>query len=292
MHILKINDIDEDRIKKIFATADLAKKYNGCNYHPIRKWAVSKVLANLFFEPSTRTRLSFDVAMQQIGGKVITVANGSSSSAMKGESLGDTLRTVSQYADVIVTRTREKHNDFRIKDIHVPIINAGDGDGEHPTQALLDLYTIRKYFKDEFSILFLGDMKYGRTVHSLMQLLSRYNCKIYHGCPDSRDLPIHLRELSERKLKWKKVLPDVDVVYCTREQKERTKEWIPYYVGDYGFHTQEIDVLKEGAILMHPFPRGGEMPVRFDKDPRAKYFEQAKNSVYVRMGILMEILGL
>lgn len=292
MHTLKINDLSEDRIEKIFALADNAAARKGCVYAPVATKARGFTLANLFFEPSTRTRLSFDVAMQRLGGNVITVADGSSSSETKGESLRDSLMTVSQYADVIVARSKDKFKTEEIEDISVPIINAGDGTGEHPTQALLDFYTIRQYFDNEFKILFLGDMKCGRTVHSLIQLLARYNCKIYHACHDIKDLPNQYCSLSERVNDWPKILPEIDVVYCTREQRERTTDWVQYYVMDYGFHAKEIDLLKKDAILMHPLPRGNEIPVSFDKDPRSKYFEQAKNGVYVRMGLLMESLGL
>lgn len=296
MNILKIFNVSEDRIQKIFASANVAKKRDDCCYHPITEIAKGRFLANLFFEPSTRTRLSFDVAMKSLGGEVITVGK-QNSSVQKGESLNDTLMTVAQYADAIVLRTSENINPDNFENIPIPIINAGDGDGEHPTQALIDLYTIRNYFKEHFSILFLGDLKYGRTIHSLIQLLSRYDCKIYHRCPDNRKLPIGLRGLSEdAESNWAtRIFPDVDVVYCTREQTERVADMtsgyrVPGYRTFYGLYDKQPNILKEDAIVMHPFPRGGEIPKHWDQDHRAKYFEQAKNGVYVRIGILMDVL--
>lgn len=287
MNLLKISDLSEDKVKKIFATADEAKLLRRDLCACI---AETKVLANLFFEPSTRTRLSFDTAMKGLGGQVISVENGESSSTKKGETLYDTLMTVAQYADVIVTRTNDRLDAKELKSIPVPVINGGDGKYEHPTQALLDFYTIRSYFKDHFSILFLGDLKYGRTVHSLMQLLARYDCKIYHHCPEN--LPPYLVGLSEeaKPTEWKTVLSQVDVVYCCREQKERTEYDVENYAAEYGLADCKPRFLKEDAIVLHPLPRGEEIPTHYDNDHRSKYFEQAKNGVYVRMGILIDAL--
>jgi len=295
MNILKVSDLSEDKIENIFSLADIAKKRKTCLYHPVAKNAEGRFLATLFFEPSTRTRLSFETAMKSLGGQVITVENGASSSAMKGESLRDTLTTVSQYVDAIVVRTADQIKPDNLRHIKVPIINAGDGDGEHPTQALLDLYTIRQYFKGHFNILFMGDLEYGRTIHSLIPLLARYDCKIYHRCPDNRKLPPDLRKLSEdAEQSWKKrILPKMDVIYCSRAQTERTEKLkFPNYGGHYGLKNVNPNELKEGAIVMHPLPRGDEIRTDWDQHPCAKYFEQTKNGVYVRMGILMNALEL
>jgi aspartate carbamoyltransferase catalytic subunit len=294
MNILKIADLGEDQIENIFSLADKAKNRKSCLYHPVAKNAEGRFLATLFFEPSTRTRLSFETAMKSLGGQVITVENGVSSSAMKGETLRDTLTTVSQYADAIVVRTKDQIKPDNLKHINTPIISAGDGDGEHPTQALLDLYTIRQYFKGHFNILFMGDLEHGRTIHSLIQLLARYDCKIYHRCPNDRKLPPDLRALSEdAEESWeKRILPQVDVIYCSREQKERADKPVVKYGSDYGLKAVSPSSLKDGAIVMHPLPRGDEIGVSWDQHDCAKYFEQTKNGVYVRMGILMDALEL
>jgi len=294
MNILKISDLSEDRIENIFSLADKARARKSCLYHPVARNAEGRFLATLFFEPSTRTRLSFETAMKSLGGQVITVENGVSSSAMKGETLSDTLTTVSQYADAIVVRTKDQIKPDNLKHIKVPIISAGDGDGEHPTQALLDLYTIRQHFKDHFSILFMGDLEHGRTIHSLIQLLARYDCKIYHRCPNDRKLPPDLRALSEdAEESWeKRILPKVDVIYCSREQKERADKPVVRYGRDYGLKAIDPNSLKKGTIVMHPLPRGDEIPTDWDQVECAKYFEQTKNGVYVRMGILMDALEL
>jgi aspartate carbamoyltransferase catalytic subunit len=295
MNILKVDDLSEDHIERIFSLADIAKSRKSCLYHPVAKNAEGRFLATLFFEPSTRTRLSFETAMKSLGGQVITVENGVSSSAMKGETLSDTLTTVSQYADTIVVRTKEQIEPNNLRHIRTPIINAGDGDGEHPTQALLDLYTIRQYFQGHFNILFMGDLEHGRTIHSLIQLLARYDCTIYHRCPSNRKLPPDLRKLShDAECNWRKrVLPEMDVVYCSREQKERAHhDSITNYGLDYGLKGAEPSDLKDGAIVMHPLPRGDEIGVGWDRYECAKYFEQTKNGVYVRMGILMDALEL
>lgn len=300
MNTLKIADLSEDRINYIFKIADTAKKYSKTYFHKMHTLAEGRCLATLFFEPSTRTRLSFETAMTSLGGNVVTVADGVSSSAMKGETLSDTLMTVGQYADVIVCRTKEHLKEDNLKNVPVPIINGGDGDGEHPTQALLDLYTIQSYHymrmqAGKLKVLFLGDLQYGRTVHSLMPLLARYDCKIYHRCPDNRKLPAGLRNLSEdAEASWeKRILPHVDVIYCTREQQERAEgEFVENYAMNYGLHDKNINDLNENCIIMHPLPRGGEIPNSFDQDQRSVYFEQARNGVYVRMALLAESMEL
>ena len=296
MNILKISNIGEDKIERIFSLANNAKALkNSLPYHT-PSLLEGRFLATLFFEPSTRTRLSFETAMKSLGGQVITVENGMSSSSTKGETLRDTLTTVSQYADAIVVRTKEQIKPDNLQNINVPIISAGDGDGEHPTQALLDLYTIRQYFKGHFNILFMGDLEYGRTIHSLIQLLSRYDCNIYHRCPSNRKLPADLRKLSEDAEKdWqKRILPKIDVIYCSREQKERATDtnFIMGYGMEYGLKAVNPNDLKENAIVMHPLPRGDEIGVNWDQHQCSKYFEQTKNGVYVRMGILMDAMGL
>jgi len=303
MNLLKISDINENKLERIFEFADKARSENILSSKKLFSAANDKFLANIFLEPSTRTRLSFDASMKYIGGKVLTIENGASSSMEKGESLSDTIRTVSQYSHIVVVRTSEELNDYTLGDINTPIINAGDGSKEHPTQALLDFYTIRKKIKKEdFSILFLGDVKYSRTAHSLIHLLSNYNCKMYRRSPNV-NLPADLKKLTEdAEDNWiKRILPNVDVVYCIRRQKERYSK-VPTtlaaldefkrYDREYGLFNVEPNVLKDSAIVMHPMPRGPELPVSYDKDHRSVYFEQSKNGIYVRIGILMEYLQL
>lgn len=294
-NLLKVSDLNKSDINLILENTNLVKKNIGCPYHPLAKIANRKFMANLFFEPSTRTRLSFETAMKSLGGEVITIDNVNNSSFEKGESFSDTLRTVAQYADVMVLRTKHKIEE-NLTEIPTSIINAGDGDGGHPSQALIDFYTIRSKFglKEDLNVLFLGDLKYSRTVHSLIKLLSNYNYKLYHRCPNNRKLPISLRKFSEdAEENWtERILPKMDIIYSVREQKERIDDNIFNYAIKYGLKAVNLNMIKDSAIIMSPLPREEEIPVWFDKDPRSVYFEQVKNGVYVRAAILMQILEL
>ncbi|RLI13190.1 aspartate carbamoyltransferase [Candidatus Bathyarchaeota archaeon] len=261
-----------------------------------------KVLAELFFEPSTRTMLSFQTAMYKLGGNVIGFAEPGVSSVWKGESLADTVRVVENYSDVIVLRhPLEGAARLAAEYAKVPVINAGSGAEEHPTQALLDLYTILKYKGgiDGLSIILMGDLRYGRTVHSLAYALSLYDVDLHLVSPDLlrmrkeviEDIKGYIKVTEHRDLM--EVLPDADVLYVTRIQKERFPD-----LGEYekvkGSYVIDLNVLKKARndlIVLHPLPRVDEIAVEVDSTSFAKYFEQARNGVIVRMALLALVLG-
>jgi len=261
-----------------------------------------KVLAELFFEPSTRTMLSFQTAMYKLGGNVIGFAEPGVSSVWKGESLADTVRVVESYSDVIVLRhPLEGAARFAAEYARVPVINAGSGAEEHPTQALLDLYTVRKAKGkiDGLNIILMGDLRYGRTVHSLAYALSLYDVRLSLISPDLLKMrPEVIEDIKDRievseHTDLMEVLPDADVLYVTRIQKERFPD-----LGEYekvrGSYVIDLNVLKkakEDLVVLHPLPRVDEIAVEVDSTPFAKYFEQARNGVVVRMALLALVLG-
>lgn len=252
-----------------------------------------KLLANLFYEPSTRTSSSFFAAAKKLGHDVLPINNVQYSSVTKGESLEDTIITLGCYVDLIILRHPEVGACKRaVKVSSVPVINAGDGIGEHPTQTLIDLYTIWKRFKtiDGLTITFMGDLKNGRTIHSLLEALKLYDVKINLISPNNLRRPLSIRLESstvEYSSLVETVARDTDVLYVTRLQRERDN------IGDYSYILNQKDFsnLKHDMIVMHPFPREKEIPVTFDSDPRAYYFNQIKNGLYVRMAILNEMLN-
>ena len=262
-----------------------------------------KILANLFYEPSTRTSSSFTAAMERLGGSVIPINEVRYSSVSKGESLPDTVRTLECYADVIVIRHPEVGSAAQAaRAARKPVINAGDGIGEHPTQALLDAFTIREELGhlDGLTVTLLGDLKHGRTVHSLARLLSLYKVKLNYIAPDILRMPAELIE--ELKIKGieqaeyanlDKALPGSDVLYVTRVQKERFTDEAVYesVKGAYVIDPQVMKAGKERMIVMHPLPRVGEIDPEFDDDPRAAYFRQMEYGLYVRMALLAMVLG-
>ena len=266
----------------------------------------NRIMATLFYEPSTRTRFSFETAMHRLGGHVISTENAAEfSSVAKGETLEDTIRILNGYADVIVIRHKEVGSAKRAAAVsRVPVINAGDGAGQHPTQALLDLYTIRKDIGaiDGLRIAMVGDLAQGRTVRSLTYLLSKFQgVKIYFVAPPllkmKQDILAHLQE---RHVWWTeeteldKVLPEVDVVYQTRVQKERFGDRLADYEqcrGVYIISAESLRLMKQKSIIMHPLPRLEEITMEVDADPRAAYFRQAQNGLYVRMALLTMVLG-
>ncbi|MCS6907120.1 MAG: aspartate carbamoyltransferase [Anaerolineales bacterium] len=262
-----------------------------------------KILANLFYEPSTRTSSSFTAAMERLGGSVIPINEVRYSSVAKGESLPDTVRTLECYADVIVLRHPEiGASALAAQYARKPIINAGDGVGEHPTQALLDLFTIVSELGqvDGLTVTMLGDLKYGRTVHSLARLLSLYDVKINYVSPEILRMPAEIvQELNEKNIVQKEyttldeVLAQTDVLYVTRVQKERFENLEEYEsVKDAYVITPEVmREAKDRMIVMHPFPRVGEISPEFDTDPRAAYFRQMEYGLYVRMALLAMVLG-
>jgi carbamoyl-phosphate synthase/aspartate carbamoyltransferase/dihydroorotase/carbamoyl-phosphate synthase/aspartate carbamoyltransferase len=262
------------------------------------------VLTCLFYEPSTRTSASFIAAMERLGGSVIPITQGVQfSSVSKGETLADTVRTLEQYADAIVLRHPELGSAQLAADYaHVPIINAGDGPGEHPTQALLDLFTIREELGtvDGLKIAMVGDLRYGRTVHSLTRLLLQYKVSLRFVSPEILRLPLTLmNQVIDAGLDVREthdvadVIKNADVLYVTRVQKERFTDLAQYEeVKDYYEITPEIMAqAKKKMIVMHPFPRVGEIHYAIDADPRAAYFRQARNGMFIRMALLAAVLG-
>ena len=264
----------------------------------------SKIMATLFFEASTRTRLSFESAIQRLGGSVLGFAEASVSSAgMKGETLADTIRTVERYADVIVIR-HPLDGSARVaaEFSSIPVINAGSGSEEHPTQALLDLYSIKKMKGkiDGITISLCGDLKYGRTVHSLGMGLGHYDVSIKLAAPPSlRMKPAIVEEMKRAGVEVKEVdsveeaMKDVDVVYMTRIQKERFPDVREYdkVKGRFRISEEHIPLLREDAIILHPLPRVDELSSDIDETPHAKYFDQVYSGVILRMAVLKMILG-
>jgi carbamoyl-phosphate synthase/aspartate carbamoyltransferase/dihydroorotase/carbamoyl-phosphate synthase/aspartate carbamoyltransferase len=263
-----------------------------------------RVLTCLFYEPSTRTSSSFIAAMERLGGSVIPITQGVQfSSVSKGETLHDTIRTLEQYSDVIVLR----HPDTGAAQIaataaSIPVINAGDGTGEHPTQALLDLFTIRQErgTLDGLHVAMVGDLRYGRTVHSLTQLLLHYDVQLSFVSPEILRLPLdYMNQVRgvgttvRETYDIADVIETADVLYVTRVQKERFTDLAQYEgVKDLYRVTPELmEHAKPDAVIMHPLPRVGEIDVRVDADPRAAYFRQVKNGMYVRMALLAAVLG-
>lgn len=262
-----------------------------------------KILANLFYEPSTRTSSSFTSAMERLGGSLIPINEVRYSSVAKGESLPDTVRTLECYADVIVLRHPEIGSaSLAAKYARKPVINAGDGIGEHPTQALLDLFTIVEELGevDGLTVTMLGDLKYGRTVHSLARLLSLYKVRINYVSPEILRMPQEIiKELELQNIPQKEFstlnepLPETDVLYVTRVQKERFDNLSEYESVSHAYVITP-DILKsakERMIVMHPLPRVGEISIEVDDDPRAAYFRQMEYGLYVRMALLAMVLG-
>jgi len=264
-----------------------------------------RIMATLFYEPSTRTRFSFESAMHRLGGSVVSTENAAEfSSVAKGETLEDTVRILNGYADVLVIRHYEVGSAKRAASIsRIPVINAGDGAGQHPTQALLDLYTIHKEIGaiDRLRIAMVGDLAQGRTVRSLAYLLSKFqDIRIYFTAPPllkmKDDILDHLREKQvwyTEETDLDKVLPEVDVVYQTRIQKERFGDRLADYEqcrGVYLITSESLRLMKPNAIVMHPLPRLDEIAMEVDSDPRAAYFRQAQNGLYVRMALLTMVL--
>jgi aspartate carbamoyltransferase len=262
-----------------------------------------KILANLFYEPSTRTSSSFLAAMERLGGSVIPINEVTYSSVAKGESLPDTIRTLECYADVIVIRHPEVGSAaLAAQYARKPVINGGDGIGEHPTQALLDLFTIEQELNrvDGLTVTMLGDLKYGRTVHSLSRLLSTFVVRLNYVSPEILRMPPELiKELSAKGVSQKEftalepVLAETDVLYVTRVQKERFEDQGEYekVKGTFVITPEIMRQAKDEMIVMHPLPRVGEISMELDSDPRAAYFRQMEYGLYVRMALLAMVLG-
>jgi aspartate carbamoyltransferase catalytic subunit len=263
-----------------------------------------RIIACLFYEPSTRTSSSFIAATERLGGQVIPINEVRYSSVTKGESLRDTVRTLECYADVIVLRHPETGSAAVAADVaRKPVINAGDGTGEHPTQALLDIFTIKEELGtiDGLTVTMLGDLKYGRTVHSLAKLLAQFDdVRINFVCPDLLRVPQQTIDFLRQKQvpiaqssSLDPVLGQTDVLYVTRVQKERFEDADEYeqVKGSYVVNAQTLRRAKERMIVMHPLPRIGEIAEEIDSDPRAAYFRQMENGLYIRMALLALVLG-
>ena len=265
-----------------------------------------KLLATLFYEPSTRTRFSFEAAMLRLGGQVIGFSEPNSSSVAKGESIADTIRTISCYADVAVMRhPKEGAPRVAANSTDMPVINAGDGGHQHPTQTLTDLLTIRRTLDtfENITVGCCGDLKFGRTVHSLIKALSRYkNVKFVLISPEELTIPDYVRKevLIKNNIEFKEVrtmqeaLGEVDVLYMTRVQRERFFNEDDYIrlKDTYILDKEKMELAKKDMIVLHPLPRVNEIATEVDSDPRAKYFEQAKNGMFVRMALIMSLLGI
>lgn len=264
-----------------------------------------KILATLFYEPSTRTRLSFEAAMLRLGGSVMGFSSGESSSAAKGESVADTIRTIACYADIAAMRhPKEGAPMVAAMKANIPVINAGDGGHQHPTQTLTDLLTIKtlKGSLNNFTIGICGDLKFGRTVHSLIKALSRYeNIKFVLVSPEELRVPDYIRDeiLIKKGIEFteverlENVISQLDVLYMTRVQKERFFNEADYIrlKDSYIVDNKKMAAAKKDMILMHPLPRVNEISVEVDNDPRAAYFKQAKCGMFVRMALIMKLLG-
>lgn len=265
-----------------------------------------KILATLFFEPSTRTRLSFESAMLSLGGSVLGFSSASNTSASKGESVSDTISVVSSYCDIIAMRhPKEGAPLVATRKSTVPLINAGDGGHNHPTQTLTDLLTIyrEKGRLDNLTIGFCGDLKFGRTVHSLTKAMSRYkNIKFVFIAPPELKIPEYLKHdlLDAKNLDYKEaetieeVIEDLDILYMTRVQKERFFNEQDYIrlKDTYILDLKKLEKSKSDLIVMHPLPRVNEIAIEIDDDPRAKYFDQVQNGRFMRMALILKMLGL
>lgn len=302
-HLVSASQLSPATLYRLFDLADtLQAQDRARTLQPVLQ---SRILATLFYEPSTRTRLSFEAAMQKLGGSVLSVENArDSSSAVKGETIADTVRVVSGYADAIVIRHFEEGTAAAAAAVSpVPVINAGDGAGEHPTQALADTYTIHRELGrlNNLRVVLVGDLLYGRTIHSLLPLLAQFpHLRIALVSPPSLRLPDALSEsltrlgvdMSETP-SLDEAVEGADVVYVTRVQGERFASATEYEaVKDaYILTLKTAERLKEGAVIMHALPRLHEIAPEVDVDPRAAYFRQARNGLYVRMALLASLLG-
>ena len=301
-HLMSPLDLSVEELDELLAIADdiiaTPEKYSHiCD---------GKILATCFYEPSTRTRLSFESAMLRMGGKVLGFSSADSSSAAKGESVSDTMRVISCYADIAAIRhPKEGAALVATSKSLIPVINAGDGGHQHPTQTLTDLMTIHalRGRLDNMTIGLCGDLKFGRTVHSLINALIRYpNIKFIFISPNELKIPTYIKEdvLDKNNIPYEEVsrledvLPELDILYMTRVQKERFFNEEDYIrLKNYYILTKDkMALAKEDMYILHPLPRVNEISVEIDNDPRAKYFEQAQYGVYIRMALILRLLGL
>ncbi|MEM2105009.1 MAG: aspartate carbamoyltransferase [Candidatus Bathyarchaeia archaeon] len=296
--IISIKDFSREEIDYILKIAQAMEPIAAKGSDMLK----GKILATLFFEPSTRTRLSFEAAMHKLGGSTIGFAEAEIASVKKGENLADTIRTVENYADVIAVRhPLEGAARLAAEFAKIPVINGGSGAEEHPTQALLDLYTIKKEKGkiDGLKIAFVGDLRYGRTVHSLAYALSLYNIELYLISPETLKMRREvLQTIKERipvteKTGLEKIIPQVDVLYVTRIQKERFPDPAEYakVKGSYKIDLKTLSDAKKDLIILHPLPRVDEIASEVDNTSYARYFQQVWNGIVARMALLALILG-
>ena len=299
-HLIDIMDLNVEEIQELIDVAnDII-----ANPDDYAEKCRRKKLATLFFEPSTRTRLSFEAAMYELGGNVLGFSEAQSSSAAKGESVADTIKTVGAYADIIAMR-HPKEGAPRVASMRsdVPVINAVDGGHNHPTQTLTDLLTINRVLGhfDNITIGFCGDLKFGRTVHSLMNAMSRYeNVKYVLISPDELKIPEYLRYnlLEGHNIEYvetqdlESVMPELDILYMTRVQRERFFNEQDYIrlKDSYILTPEKLENAKKDMAVLHPLPRVNEISTAVDSDPRARYFEQVKNGKFIRMALILKLL--
>ncbi len=301
-HIISPTDLTVSELDELLSLAEEIIK-NPKRYADV---CHGKKLATLFYEPSTRTRLSFEAAMLNLGGSILGFSSADSSSAAKGESVADTIRVISSYADICAIRHPKEGAPY-VASIHssIPVINAGDGGHNHPTQTFTDLLTIQnlKGRLNHLTVGFCGDLKFGRTVHSLIGALARYeNISFVLISPEELTIPAYIREgiLEANNIKYKEVrklenvMPELDLLYMTRVQKERffNEEDYIRLKDTYILDAKKMAYAKEDMLVLHPLPRVNEISVEVDEDPRAVYFKQAQFGVYVRMALIMKLLKL
>lgn len=300
-HVMSPLDFSTEELDNLFNLAasiekDPAKYAHVCD---------GKILATCFYEPSTRTRLSFESAMTRLGGQVIGFSDAANSSASKGESVSDTIRIISCYADICAMRHyKEGAPMVAAEKSKIPVINAGDGGHQHPTQTLTDLMTIRSLHGklDNFTIGLCGDLKFGRTVHSLINALVRYpGIRFIFISPEELKIPDYITDMLKDKnipyeevIRLENVMPDLDILYMTRVQKERffNEEDYVRLKDFYVLDAAKMELAKDSMLVLHPLPRVNEISVEVDDDPRAAYFKQAQYGVYVRMALIMTLLNL
>ena len=296
--LVSIDDFSTEEILKIL---DMAEEFEK---QPVQNLLEGKVVATLFFEPSTRTRLSFESAICRLGGKVIGFTDSANSSVSKGETLNDTIRTVNNYCDLIVMRhPLEGSARFASEIATIPVINAGDGANQHPTQTLLDLFSIRKTqgTLDNLNIVLVGDLKYGRTVHSLLMAMSRWKATFHFIAPEELKMPdeykLYLDNLGLKYFEHSDLpgnLEQADIIYMTRVQKERFSDPIEYekVKNVYVLRNSMIENTKPNMRILHPLPRVNEINTDVDFNAKAYYFEQALNGVFTRQAIVCTLLGI
>ncbi len=296
--LVSINDYTREHYLRII---DLAEEFE---QKPVQNLLDGRVIATLFFEPSTRTRLSFESAIQRLGGRIIGLAEAGSSSVSKGESLKDTIKIVSSYCDMIIMRHPIEGSARYASEVSsVPVINAGDGANQHPTQTLLDIYSIKKTqgTLDKLNMLMVGDLKYGRTVHSLLMAMSEFNPTFHFISPEELQMPLgykmHCEKLGIKyyeHLDFSDIITKADIIYMTRVQKERFSDIMEYEKtkNAYTLRLSMLENTKDNLRILHPLPRVTEIHEDVDDSEKAYYFTQALNGVYTRMAIISSILGL